>query len=90
MATQYAVLKTVGGDLDALATLLEAEANISAATVEGHIASDGLTNPGATESNGTVRILITGTADTDITAAIAAVGSLTKVTNALASSDAET
>lgn len=90
MATQTAVLKTVGGDLDALATLLEAEANISAATVVPPYESDGLTNPGSTRDNGVVSILITGTADTDITSAIAAVGSLTKVTNALASSDAET
>lgn len=91
MATQYAVLKTVGGDLDALATLLEAEANISDAVVVGSIESDGLTNDGsANRMDGRVAILITGTADTDITAAIAAVGSLTKVTNALASSDAET
>lgn len=91
MATQYAVLKTVGGDLDALATLLEAEANITDAVVVGSIESDGLTNDGsANRMDGRVAILITGTADTDITAAIAAVGSLTKVTNALASSDAET
>ena len=83
MATQYAVLKTVGGDLDALATLLEAEANISDAVVVGSIESDGLTNDGsANRMDGRVAILITGTADTDITAAIAAVGSLLKVPNA--------
>lgn len=91
MATQYAVLSTVGGDLDALATLLEAEANITDAVVVGSIESDGLTNDGsANRMDGRVAILITGTADTDITAAIAAVGSLLKVPNALASSDAET
>lgn len=91
MATQYAKSKTPGADLDALATLLEAEANISDAVVVGSIESDGLTNDGsANRMDGTVAILITGTADTDITAAIAAVGSLVKVTNALASSDAET
>ena len=90
MATQYARVSTPGADIDALATLLEAEANISDATVEGGYESDGLTNPGTTRSDGVVQILITGTTDAVIVSAIAAVGSLTKVSNALASADSET
>jgi hypothetical protein len=89
MATQTAVLSAIA-DIDALCTALESEANISDAVVVPPYESDNLTNPGSTRDNGVVSILITGTADSDITAAIAAVGSLRKVTNALASSDAET
>ena len=90
MATQYAKVSTPGADIDALCTALELEANITDAVVEGHYESDGLTHAGTTRSDGVVQILITGTTDAAITSAIAAVGSLLKVTNALASSDAET
>ncbi len=90
MATQTVVLSTPGGDVDALATLLIAEADVSAAVVVPPYESDGLTNPGSTRDNGVVSILVTGTTDATIVTAIAAVGSVTLVANALASSDAET
>lgn len=67
---------TALADIDAVATLFEAELNISLAEVIGHQAEDGLTNAPATEiaSVNEVLIEVTGTAEVDITNAATAVG----------------
>lgn len=90
MATQYVKATVSTTSIDALASLLDAEANISSALVVPPYESDGLTNPGTTKDTGTTLILVTGTTDAAIDSAIAAVAGTAKVTNALASADAET
>ena len=85
MATALVEVTTPGTSIDAAATALEGETNISLAEVIGHQAEDGLTNApaSATASRNTVCIEVTGTTTTDITNAITAVGTVTLVPNTL-------
>lgn len=86
MATGRYVITTPGVDIDATATALDAELNISDAEVIGHVDEDGLTNgpAAATGSVNTVHILVTGTTTTDITNAATAVGDVTLIPGTLA------
>lgn len=85
MATAYVEVTTPGTGIDAAATALDAELNISDAEVIGHVDEDGLTNgpAAATGSVNAVQIKVTGTTTTDITNAITAVGTVTLVPGTL-------
>lgn len=94
MATQLAKVVTNGVDIDGICDELELEVNISAAAVIGHYEPETLTNPATgVRCDGSVLILITGTADSDITTAAAGITSTADIvllTNAEAALDAET
>lgn len=89
MATLLLVANTVGVDLDAKCTALEAEINTTTATVEGAYETDGLTNPGTSRSSNVVHIVATGATDAGLATDVATVGGLVALTHALASEDAE-
>lgn len=94
MATQLAKVVVNGADIDAICDELELELNISSAAVVGHYEPETLTNPATgVRCDGNVNILITGTADSDITTAVAGItssASIELLTNAEAALDAET
>ena len=89
MATGTAHIIVNGADIDTLCDDLELEAGITTAQIAGIFEEDGYTNSAAIAVN-RVEILITGTTDAAITAAVAAVGSLQLVTHADVTEDSET
>ena len=89
MATLLLVSNTLGVDLDAKCTALEAEINTTTATVEGAYESDGLTNPGTGTSSNVVHIVATGATDAGLATDVATVGGLVALTHADAAQDSE-